>query len=151
MFAAHAMHAVSETQRKLCGGTILPLSMFEMVCENLNVMGFDEKLKQITQMFTVLEQGKVSAFVPTGNSEHDARNFMSLVMGVETNTDDFETNLAYENGKSDTPYIEEGFMSCQRCRSKRIKWTSSHCRSMDEGMTIFAECSMCSKRWKIYS
>ena len=43
--------------------------------------------------------------------------------------------------------VAEGILEC-KCGSKRVESTQVQTRSRDEGMTIFAKCSVCRKRWK---
>jgi transcription elongation factor S-II len=44
--------------------------------------------------------------------------------------------------------VPEGLLQCSRCRSKRVIWYMSQCRSADESSSIFATCSECNKKWK---
>ena len=43
--------------------------------------------------------------------------------------------------------IAEGILEC-KCSSRKITSTQVQSRSRDEGMSIFAKCSVCGKRWK---
>ena len=43
--------------------------------------------------------------------------------------------------------VAEGVLEC-KCGSKRVESTQVQSRSRDEGMSIFAKCSVCGKRWK---
>ena len=43
--------------------------------------------------------------------------------------------------------VAEGGLEC-KCGSKRVESNQVQTRSRDEGMSIFAKCSVCGKRWK---
>ena len=43
--------------------------------------------------------------------------------------------------------VAEGILEC-KCGSRKIISTQVQSRSRDEGMSIFAKCSVCGKRWK---
>ena len=43
--------------------------------------------------------------------------------------------------------VAEGILEC-KCGSRKIIRTQVQSRSRDEGMSIFAKCSICGKRWK---
>ena len=43
--------------------------------------------------------------------------------------------------------VAEGGLEC-KCGSKRVESNQVQTRSRDKGMSIFAKCSVCGKRWK---
>ena len=43
--------------------------------------------------------------------------------------------------------VAEGVLEC-KCGSERVESTQVQSRSRDEGMSTFAKCSICGKRWK---
>jgi hypothetical protein len=74
----------------------------------------------------------------------DPDELFERLMSAKTTTSEDETNPVNEKP-------EEGFVTCKRCKSRRVFWRSSHCRSMDEGSTVFFTCSECDKRWAVYA
>lgn len=45
--------------------------------------------------------------------------------------------------------VPEGLIQCGKCGSRRVAWYQLQTRSADEPMTVFCQCAVCSKRWKM--
>lgn len=45
-------------------------------------------------------------------------------------------------------YVEEGEVTCSRCKSKKVSKMELQTRSSDESATTFYRCVNCQKRWK---
>jgi transcription elongation factor S-II len=43
---------------------------------------------------------------------------------------------------------QEGFFTCNRCKSKKTTYYQLQTRSADEPMTTFVSCLNCDKNWK---
>lgn len=115
-------------------------------------------LPTLMQIFCVLDTDDFVFANTDTSTDDDVKTFISKAVAFRANNMNSQARNDASSNPHNKPFsatgavtTEEGFMSCERCNSKRINWTSSHCRSMDEGMTVFAECSQCFKRWKIYS
>ena len=46
-------------------------------------------------------------------------------------------------------HLSEGLLKCSRCQSTQVVWEQKQTRSADEGMTIFAECLKCGKKFRM--
>ena len=156
MAVPSAMYAVYHAKRQGKAGH--SIEFFKQVCTHIKqTMSPTNALQSLVQIFCAL--GADDFAYPNGEipGDDDAKMFISKAMmfratNANSEARNFESSTSDPQiNATDGAITEEGFMSCERCQSKRINWTSSHCRSMDEGMTVFAECSQCFKRWKIYS
>lgn len=45
--------------------------------------------------------------------------------------------------------VDDGVITCNNCKSKKVKTDSKQIRSGDEGMTVFCVCTICHKKWTI--
>ena len=73
------------------------------------------------------------------------------VFGVEQ-----QNELPPDQGESDhvAPIPGQKFLRCvgrKGCGSSNTTWTGRQTRSADEGMTIFATCKDCGRRWRVQS
>ena len=64
--------------------------------------------------------------------------------------DELTKDVSVERQKEneDDKYVEEGEVTCGRCKSKRVRKMELQTRSSDESATTFYKCVNCKKRWK---
>lgn len=62
---------------------------------------------------------------------------------------DFDTERKIlEDGMFHVDQLQEGgLLKCSKCKSRQVKTELRQLRSADEGMTVFATCMNCNKKW----
>lgn len=59
-----------------------------------------------------------------------------------------DVSIERQKENDDDKYVEEGEVTCSRCKSKKVSKTELQTRSSDESATTFYKCVNCKKRWK---
>lgn len=116
-----------------------PCDFFKIVCK-LILQQDDESAVYLFTQLTFMLQNECSVL----DSVSTAEDFVSEVANYRHYSEEKSSHESME-------VVEEGFVTCKRCSSKRVEWTTSHCRSADEGSTVFFRCSECEKQWKHYA
>lgn len=86
-------------------------------------------------------------FIPTELPKMNHRE-LDPIGWAESDRQNLEKFKLEHHNPDAMPERQEGILTCGKCKSKRVSYTSFQTRSSDEPMTIFAECIECGNKWR---